>query len=146
MAVKSAKNQRGRPFQKGQSGNPGGKPPGTRARVTVLGEKIMQDNADAIVKSVVEAAKNGDACAMRLCVERLIPVRKGRPVKFDLPAIETPADIANALGAVAGAMAEGELTPDEANAVAGVIEFRRRAIETVEHEERIRKLEERHPG
>jgi hypothetical protein len=32
----------------------------------------------------------------------------------------------------------------EANAVAGVIEFRRRAIETVEHEERIRKLEERH--
>jgi hypothetical protein len=32
-----------------------------------------------------------------------------------------------------------------ANAVAGVIEFRRRAIETVEHEERIRNLEERHP-
>jgi tellurite resistance protein len=71
-------------------------------------------------KNVVEAAKNGDASAMRLSVERLIPVRKGRPVKFDLPAIETPADIANALGAVAVAMAEGEIIPDEANAVAGV--------------------------
>jgi hypothetical protein len=89
-------------------------------------------------KNVVEAAKNGDACAMRLCVERLIPVRKGRPVNFDLPAIETPADIASALGA----MAEGELTPDEANAVAGVIEFRRRAIETVEIELRLQKLED----
>jgi hypothetical protein len=80
---------------------------------------------------------------MRLCIERLIPVRKGRPVVFDLPAIETPAGIANALGVVAGAMAEGELTPDEANSVAAVIEFRRRAIETVEHETRLAALEKR---
>src|SRR2546430_7352306 len=78
MADNAAGNQRGRQFQKGQSGNPSGKPPGTRARVTVLGEKIMQDEADAIVQSVVQAAKNGDPTAMRLCVERLIPVRKGR--------------------------------------------------------------------
>jgi hypothetical protein len=77
---------------------------------------------------------------MRLCVERLIPARK--PVVFDLPAIETPADVVNALGTIAGAMAGGELTPDEAGAVAGVIEAKRRAIETVEHEERLQKLEE----
>jgi hypothetical protein len=50
--------------------------------------------------------------------------------------------VANALGAIAGAMAAGELTPDEAGAVAGVIEAKRRAIETVEHEERLQKLEE----
>ena len=61
---------------------------------------------------------------------------------FDLPAVETAADVANALGAIAGAMAAGELTPDEAGAVAGVIEAKRRAIETVEHEERLQKLEE----
>ena len=79
---------------------------------------------------------------MRLCIERLIPVRKGRPVTFNLPQIETAADVAGALGTIAEAMSAGELTPDEANAVAGVIEAKRRAIETVEHEERIRKLEE----
>jgi hypothetical protein len=79
---------------------------------------------------------------MWLCVERIIPLRKGRPVVFDLPAIETAADVANALGAIAGAMAAGELTLDEAGAVAGVIEAKRRAIETVEHEERLQKLEE----
>jgi hypothetical protein len=79
---------------------------------------------------------------MRLCVERLVPLRKGRPVVFDLPAVETAADVANALGAIAGAMAAGELTPDEAGAVAGVIEAKRRAIETVEHEERLQRLEE----
>ena len=145
MTEKSGQNQAGR-FQKGMSGNPSGKPKGARARVTQLAEKLLEDDRDDIVRAVIAAAKGGDPTAMRLCVERLIPARKGRPVVFDLPAIETPADVVNALGTIAGAMAGGELTPDEANAVAGVIEFRRRAIETVEHEERIRKLEERRPG
>jgi Family of unknown function (DUF5681) len=141
MPEKSGKNQ-GTRFQKGQSGNPSGKPPGTRARVTVLAEKLIEDQHDDIMKAVIERAKGGDPTAMRLCIERLIPVRKGRPVVFDLPAIETAAGVANALGAIAGAMAAGELTPDEAGAVAGVIEAKRRAIETVEHEERLQKLEE----
>jgi hypothetical protein len=145
MPEKSGKNQ-GTRFQKGQSGNPSGKPPGTRARVTVLAEKLIEDQHDDIMKAVIERAKGGDPTAMRLCVERLIPARKGRPVVFDLPAIETPADVVSALGTIAAAMAAGELTPDEANAVAGVIELRRRAIETVEHEDRLRKLEERKLG
>jgi Family of unknown function (DUF5681) len=141
VTEKSGQNQAGR-FQKGMSGNPSGKPKGARARVTQLAEKLLDDDRDAIVRAVIAAAKGGDPTAMRLCIERLIPVRKGRPVVFDLPAIETAADVANALGAIAGAMAAGELTPDEAGAVAGVIEAKRRAIETVEHEERLQKLEE----
>ena len=108
----------------------------------MFAEAILENDREGIMDAVVNAAKNGDPTAMRLCVERLVPLRKGRPVVFDLPAIETPADVVNALGTIAGAMAGGELTPDEANAVAGVIEFRRRAIETVEHEERLQKLEE----
>src|ERR1700730_10222968 len=133
-------------FKKGQSGNPAGPARGTRHKITMLAEKLLEDDRDAIVRAVIAAAKGGDPTAMRLCVERLVPLRKGRPVVFDLPAIETAADVANALGAIAGAMAAGELTPDEAGAVAGVIEAKRRAIETVEHEERLRKLEERNPG
>ena len=145
MTEKSGQNQAGR-FQKGMSGNPSGKPKGVRARVTQLAEKLLEDDRDAIVRAVIAAAKGGDPTAMRLCIERRIPVCKGRPIAFDLPEIETPADVVKALGAIAGAMAGGDLTLDEANAVAGVIEFRRRAIETVEHEERLRKLEERSPG
>ena len=76
MPEKSGKNQ-GTRFQKGQSGNPSGKPPGTRARVTVLAEKLIEDQHDDIMKAVIERAKGGDPTAMRLCVERLIPARKG---------------------------------------------------------------------
>jgi hypothetical protein len=132
-------------FQKGQSGNPAGPAKGTRHKITMLAEKLLEDDRDAIVRAVIAAAKGGDSTAMRLCIERLIPVRKGRPVVFDLPPVKTAADIAGAVGELARAMAAGELTTDEASAAASVIEMHRRAIETTEIEVRLQRLEERHP-
>ena len=85
-------------WKKGQSGNPAGMPKGTRHRATMLAEKLMEDDAENIVRAVVSAAKAGDPTAMRLCVERLVPLRKGRPVVFDLPPVKTAADIAGAVG------------------------------------------------
>jgi DNA-binding GntR family transcriptional regulator len=101
----------------------------------------LRDDADTIVRAVIEAAKGGDPTAMRLCVERLIPVRKGRPTEFNLPPVETASDITKALGVIAGQMAEGAISPEEAEIVARVIELQRRAIETVDHEERLKKIE-----
>ena len=117
-------------------------PKGTRHRATMLVEKLMEDDAENIVRAVVSAAKAGDPTAMRLCIERLVPVRKGRPVTFDLPPVKTAADIAGAVGELARVMAAGELTTDEASAAASVIEMHRRAIETTEIELRLQKLEE----
>ena len=141
MTEKSGQNQAGR-FQKGMSGNPSGKRKGVRARVTQLAEKLLEDDRDAIVRAVIAAAKNGDPTAMRLCVERLVPLRKGRPVVFDMPPVKTAADIAGAVGELARAMAAGELTVEEASAASSVIEMQRRAIETSDIELRLRKLEE----
>jgi polyhydroxyalkanoate synthesis regulator phasin len=55
--------------------------------------------------------------------------------------METAADLATALGVIAQAVARGELTPDEAQAVAVVLETQRRTIETVELEQRIAAVE-----
>jgi Family of unknown function (DUF5681) len=129
-------------WKKGQSGNAAGMPKGTRHRATMLAEKLMEDDAGNIVRAVVSAAKAGDPTAMRLCIERLVPVRKGRPVTFDLPPVKTAADIVGAVGELASAMAAGELTTDEASAAASVIEMHRKAIETTEIELRLQKLEE----
>jgi hypothetical protein len=79
VAENSAGKQRGAPFQKGQSGNPSGKPPGIRNKTTMLAEKLMQDDARDIVRVVLEAAKGGDMTAARLILERIAPVRRGGP-------------------------------------------------------------------
>ena len=67
----------------GVSGNPNGKPKGTRHRVTVLAENLMQDEAKDIVRAVLEAAKGGDMTAARLIMERIFPVRKRRPIYLE---------------------------------------------------------------
>ena len=134
--------QQPRGFQKGQSGNPAGRPQGSRTKSTLFAEAILENDHEGIMDAVVNAAKKGDPTAMRLCVERLVPLRKGRPVVFDLPPVKTAADIAGAVGGLARAMAAGELTTDEASAAASVLEMHRRAIETTEIELRLQKLEE----
>jgi hypothetical protein len=143
MTENAAVKQRGRPFPKGQSGNPNGKPKGARNRATMLAEKLMQDDVEAVVNTVVAAARGGDMTAARMVLDRIAPARKGRPVEFELPAIETTLDLVPTIEAVVSAMAAGELTPDEASAVAAVIDAKRRAFETIDIERRIAAMEQR---
>jgi Family of unknown function (DUF5681) len=128
-------------FSKGQSGNPAGKPPGARHRATMAAEALLDGEVQALTRKAIERGLEGDGVALRLCLERILPARKDRPVKFDLPPVETASDISKALGAIAKSMAAGELTPDEAGTVATIMEAHRKAIETVELEERVRRLE-----
>ena len=132
-------------FQKGQSGNPAGYHKGSRHKATLLAEKMLADDQDEILRAVIEAAKAGDSTAMKLCIDRLVPLRKGRPITFNLPPVKTAADVAGAVGELSRAMAAGELTTDEASAAASVIELHRRAIETTDIERRLQKLEETAP-
>jgi len=129
-------------FQKGQSGNPAGYHKGSRHKATLLAEKMLADDQNEILRAVIEAAKAGDSTAMKLCIDRLVPLRKGRPIAFNLRPVETAVDVAVAIGELSRAMADGELTVDEASAAASVIELHRRAIEMTDIERRLQKLEE----
>jgi hypothetical protein len=62
-------------------------------------------------------------------------------VEIDLPPVGAAADLPQALNAVMAAMAAGEITPDEASAIAAVIESRRKAIETEDLDRRLTALE-----
>lgn len=132
-------------FQPGRSGNPAGRRPGSRHKITVLAEKLMAQDAQEIVTAVTSAAKAGDMTAARIVLDRLCPVRKGAPVRFSLPAMTTAADVAQAVSAVLAEVAAGNLTPDEAAQVVAIMEARRRALETTELEARITALELRGP-
>lgn len=142
-ASKNEGKTRGKPFQPGNPGGPG-RPAGSRNAATVLLDKLASDDASDVLKATLKAAKGGDLRAADIVLSRVWPVRRGgRPVAFELPSIETAADIVRAVGNVATAVAGGELTPEEGGAVAAILEVKRKAIETTDLENRIAALENR---
>lgn len=144
-AEKPAPKVRGRPWVKGQSGNPKGNHKGSRHKTTLLCEKMMDDEAERIVRAVITAATNGDMTAARLVLERLVPPRKDRPITFALPEIASAAQAASAMGAIIAAVAAGEISPDEGASVSRLIESFLKARELVEIEERLAALEAAKP-
>jgi hypothetical protein len=110
-------------FQPGQSGNPAGRPRGLRNKKTIALEGLVDGEAEAVMQKMITLAKMGDDVAMRLCVERMMAPRRERPVPLALPRIETDADARRASADILEALAEGEITPKEAEhllrAVAG---------------------------
>jgi len=127
-------------FQPGNPGGPG-RPAGSRNKATLALDKLADDAGKEILEKMVEVAKGGDLRAAELVLSRIWPARKGRPVTIDLPKIENVADIVTALGAVSDALMRGDVTPDEATAVANVLEVKRRTIETADLTARIEALE-----
>ena len=140
-AAKTTGEQRGRPFPKGQSGNPSGRPQGSRNKATLALETLMDGQAETITQKAIDLALQGDTTALRLCLERICPPRKSRPVNITLPEVKTAECVAEAQAAVVQAVADGELTPEEGSTITGILEARRKAIETQDHESRISVLE-----
>ena len=124
---KQARVNRGH-FRPGQSGNPAGRPKGARNRSTIVAESLLDGEAEALTRKAIELALAGDTTALRLCIERLVPPRKERPISLDLPPITSAADLANAVAAVLRAVAEGRITPSEAMVVTSLIEAMTRAV------------------
>jgi hypothetical protein len=73
------------PFSKGQSGNPGGRPLGARHKATLAAEALLDGEAEGLTRKAIEAALGGDMPALRICLDRILPPRKERPVRFKLP-------------------------------------------------------------
>ena len=145
-AAKTAKEQRGRPFQKGKSGNPRGRPEGSRNKATIAAQMLLDGEAEELTRKCVELAKDGNTTALRLCLERLLPPRKDRPITVALPSIEKPEDAVKAIAAVTTAVARGDLTPSEGQAVATILEAHRKAVELAEIERRLTALEQGRRG
>jgi hypothetical protein len=133
----------GSKWKPGQSGNPRGKPKGARHKATLAVLALMENGAKEITEAVVAAAKAGDLTAARMILDRLAPPAKERPVSLALPDTTTAEGISAAQQAIVQAVASGELLPGEAATLAGILETRRKALETQELERRIAALEVR---
>jgi hypothetical protein len=129
------------PFHPGQSGNPAGKPKGTRNRATLAVEALLEGEAEALSRKAIDLALAGDTVALRLCLERIAPIRKGRAIALDLGPVKTAQDLADAQATIIAAMGSGEITTDEAADAAKVVELVGAALERRDIEARIAALE-----
>src|SRR4051812_7616837 len=132
----------GRPWLKGQSGNPAGRPPGSRNLASLAAESLLEGESELLTRKAVERALEGSDLALKLCLDRILAPRRERTVNFALPPIESPADLGAALGAVTAAVAEGALTPGEACDLSQVAATFIKAIETADFERRLQAIEQ----
>ena len=135
-------------FKKGQSGNPSGRPRGSRNKATLLADQIFDEKlfgndnkADAIISKTIALAENGDTACIRLCLDRIAPVRRDRPTCFALPNMAEAKDAVKASAAIVAAVASGDLTPTEAAELSKVVDSYARTLQAAEFEERLLKLE-----
>ena len=109
---KERKNYNGQ-FSKGTSGNPSGRPQGSRNRATLLMEALLEGEAEQLTRKVIELAKAGDTHALRLCLERLMPPGRDRLVSFDLPPLQSADDLSLGVASILQAVSEARITPQE---------------------------------
>jgi hypothetical protein len=106
-----------------------GKLPGERNRATLMAERLMSADAEAIVKKVVAAAKAGEPWAAKLVIERIIPPARDRATPFDLPPIAGPGDLPRAVQAVLDAASKGDLSIEDGERIVSLIGGLRQAFE-----------------
>jgi hypothetical protein len=131
-------------FEKGQSGNPAGRRPGSKNRATLMAQALFEGEAEELLRTALKMAREGDSGALRLCLDRIVPRLRPRDdaIAFELPQINVVADLLPALSAITAGLAAGELTAEQAAHLSRFVHCWTEAVQVVDFDARLRKLEE----
>ena len=141
MTAKTDKKQKDHLFKKGKSGNPAGRPQGSRHTVSILLDNLLSEEAEALTKKAIKMAKAGDRQTLRALLDKLIPNRKDSPVSIKLPEIGSTSDLSKVTSSLLSAVGDGQLTPSEAAGVARLVEVHAKTIQLAEIEARLTEVE-----
>ena len=103
------------------AGNPG-RPKNARNLATRAMEELLDGAGETITRKCIELTKNSDLGAIRLVLERVLPVRKDRTIQVDIPSVKSLDDVAIALQSVVEAVGAGELSPSEGATFSGLLQ------------------------
>ncbi len=101
----------------------------------------MEENVSEICNRLVDEAKKGNIQAIRLILDRILPVRKELPISIDLPEIKCAQDVLTAIATVTRAIAEGHISVSEGEALSKIIDINFKTFELHDFQIRLEKLE-----
>jgi len=129
-------------FSKGQSGNPAGRPQGSKNARTLLIESLGAGLPD-LLEVTRQAALGGDMTAMRLLLDRALPMSKQVNDTVDLPGLLEAGSLTDKATAVLNAIASGDLPPDIGSSLVTAINSTARVAELDALANRISQVEEK---
>lgn len=129
------------PWPKGKSGNPAGRPKGSKNPSTKLRELI---DIEPILKKLQTAAEGGDVQAARTLLERALPVYRTTAQPVELPELGQAETLTEKAWAILAAVADGSLPPDLGAALVGAIGNVAKVAEVDELMRRVAALEQEH--
>jgi hypothetical protein len=106
-------------FVPGQSGNPAGRPKGSRNKATLVAEALLEEATGPVVAKAIDDALAGDGSMLRAVFQAICKKDPGRTIALDLPEGSFGDPVAF-LEATMRAVALGEITPQEAALLARV--------------------------
>jgi hypothetical protein len=101
----------------------------------------LEKYSEPLVGKCISEAMEGNMHALRICVERVVPVRRENPFRLKLAGLQTGGELAEGIETVVQAVAGGHLSPAAGEAIARILEIQRKATETRELEARVEDLE-----
>ena len=125
-------------FQKGQSGNPAGRTPGTRNTATQL-RQMIADDLPEILGVLRTAALQGDVQAASLLIGRVLP-----PLRAESASVEVTSNgnaLAQRAEAIVASVLAGDIPGDVASTFMSTLVAQARVLETDELLLRIDRLE-----
>jgi hypothetical protein len=135
-------NDKNGKFKKGTSGNPAGRPLGSRNQAMLECEHLLQAAAPDLIRVLIEKAKKGDMQAMRLCLDRIYPVKKEQPIHLALPPLKSATDLPNHCRQITNAVMTGEITPGQGESLTNILTGHAHILEIVDVDERLKDIEE----
>jgi hypothetical protein len=130
-------------WKKGQSGNPNGRPAGSRNKASIAVENLFLDEQERLTRKCIKLAMRGNMTALKLALERICPPRKDMPINTKLPRVKTVEDATKLTSALLKKVANGELTPSQGELLSRMAEKHIKVLQLNDLEARLQLLEER---
>jgi hypothetical protein len=117
-------------FQPGQSGNPKGKPKGTKNRIRIDAKSLIEPHIPRLIEILKKAAEDGDVQAARILIDRVVPVVKSEDRPINLPELADPTlSTEERLDAGNIAIAKGRLSLHQGQTLSRMLESQARIVD-----------------